>query len=108
MVSMHFPMTTVTSSQSTKQVKKPWLLTSTSKNNNNMTLSKFLKQFPDNATSWAQATDEVRDISRWSRETLLSVDNLDVPQECFHYFPTPEAWNRFGKNSIYRNIYLMS
>ena len=33
-------------------------------------IEKFLEQFPTDATSWSQATDEIRDLSRASREML--------------------------------------
>ena len=33
-------------------------------------LENFLEQFPTNATCWSQATDEVYDLARTSREFL--------------------------------------
>jgi hypothetical protein len=67
----------------------------------------FLSKFPDNATSWAHATDEIRDISRASRE-FLEEDNVAVNAVNFASFKTPAEWNTEGKKSIVANIALMS
>ena len=39
-------------------------------------IEKFLEQFPTDATSWVQATDEVRDLARASREMLDEYDDI--------------------------------
>ena len=39
-------------------------------------IEKFLEQFPTDATSWRQATDEVRDLARASREMLDEYDDV--------------------------------
>ena len=41
-------------------------------------LENFLDQFPTNATSWSQATDEVYDLARTSREFLDEYDDVKV------------------------------
>ena len=41
-------------------------------------IEKFLEQFPTNATSWREATDEVRELARASREMLDEYDDIKV------------------------------
>ena len=38
-------------------------------------LENFLEQFPTNVTNWSQATDEVYDLARTSRECLDEYDD---------------------------------
>ena len=46
-------------------------------------IEKFLAHFSKDATSWAQATDEVRDLARTSREYLADYDGVIVePMDC--------------------------
>ena len=67
----------------------------------------FLSQFPDNATKWGQATDEVRDMARLSKEYYNEMD-LDVladdPKALkpldFKALKTPSEWNTKGKKYI--------
>lgn len=68
-------------------------------------LRKFLEsQFPPTATCWSQATDEVRDMSRWARETLL----LDATHAvAFNKIKTPSEWNRIGIASIIDHYSMM-
>lgn len=74
-------------------------------------LHKFLSKFPDNATSWPQATEEIRDLARGARETLTEIDldmlydewetNPDAPQPLdFRILKTPSEWNTQGKKYI--------
>jgi hypothetical protein len=70
-------------------------------------LNDFINQFPDNATNWSQATDEIRDLCRGCRESynelVLNVvegekgyiDALD-----FRSFKTPSQWNTEAKKMI--------
>lgn len=67
------------------------------------TIQKFLKQFPDNATCWSQATDEVRDIARWSREILEEKDGVIIAPLDFPSF-TPSEWNTHGKQYVLSNF----
>ncbi len=70
-------------------------------------INSFLNKFPDDATSWKQATDEVRDISRVARETY-NEETLNVSHEDkkamkslnFNSFTTPSKWNTEGKKFI--------
>lgn len=55
------------------------------------------KKYPVNATCWSQATDEVRDMSRWARE-VRSLDEDAAVQ--FRAIIEPSEWNRRGIASI--------
>lgn len=55
------------------------------------------REFPPNATSWAQATDEVRDMSRWAREELGIGESSALN---FGAITTPAEWNTKGIASI--------
>lgn len=55
------------------------------------------KAFPINATCWSQATDEIRDMSRWAREELELGDDAAVN---FRAIRTPAEWNAIGIGSI--------
>ena len=70
-------------------------------------IEKFLSRFPKNATSWAQATDEVRDLSRMSREYLEDLDEVIVEAVKFRDC-TPSEWNTQGRESIMANFDRMS
>ena len=41
-------------------------------------IEKFLEQFPTDETSWTQATDEVYNLARTSREFLEEYDDVKV------------------------------
>ena len=70
-------------------------------------IEKFLEQFPTDATSWSQATDEIRDISRASREMLNEYDDIQVEAVDFTATRTPTEWNTLGRESIMRNYDMM-
>lgn len=66
-------------------------------------LETFLADFPDNTTSWAQATGELPDMYVWLREVhnllLLGENDPLVPvgrENC----QTPAEWNRKYKEAI--------
>lgn len=71
---------------------------------------KFLEQFPDNATCWSQATDEVRYLARSAKEYYnevdlnLSSDEVEAGQGQqplnFRAIQTPAEWNIKGKKYI--------
>ena len=64
-------------------------------------LTKYLNQFPDNATSWAQATDEVRDLARTIKE-FYNDEELDKVDACdFRFITKPSIWNTKGKKYIF-------
>lgn len=71
-------------------------------------IEKFLEQFPTDATSWMQATDEVRDLARASREFLDEYDDIKVEAVDFTAIKTPAKWNPLGHESIMRNYDMMS
>lgn len=67
----------------------------------------FLSQFPDNAASWADATDEIRDMARTAKEyyneitlDVLSEDPKGLKPLDFRSLKTPSQWNTQGKKYI--------
>ena len=70
-------------------------------------IEKFLEQFPTDATSWVQATDEVRDLARASREMLDEYDDITVEAVDFTAIRTPAEWNTLGREAILRNYDMM-
>ena len=70
-------------------------------------IEKFLEQFPTDATSWSQATDEIRDLSRASREMLNEYDDIQVEAVDFTATRTPAEWNTKAREAILRNYDLM-
>ena len=74
-------------------------------------LDSVLSRFPDDATSWRDANDEVRDIANASYEFLVDYDELDrdtVPDLNFRSLTTPSQWNTRGKAFIRSNLARMS
>ena len=67
-------------------------------------IEKFLERFPKDATSWAQATDEIRDLARTSREYLEDYDGVIVGPVDFKHISTPAEWNTKGRDYILANI----
>ena len=70
-------------------------------------IEKFLEQFPTNATSWREATDEVRDLARASREMLDEYDDIKVEAVDFTTIRTPAEWNTRAREAILRNYDMM-
>ena len=70
-------------------------------------IEKFLEQFPTDATSWTQATDEVYDLARTSREFLDDYDDVKVKAVDFATLDTPAKWNSVCREAIWRNYDLM-
>ena len=70
-------------------------------------IEKFLEQFPTDATSWVQATDEVLDLARASREMLDEYDDIQVEAVDFTATRTPAECNTLGRESIMRNYDMM-
>ena len=71
-------------------------------------IERFLDKFPTNATSWREATDEVRDLARASREMLDEYDDITVEAVDFTAIRTPAEWNTLGREAILRNYDMMS
>lgn len=67
--------------------------------------SKLEHLFPVNTKHWGEATDEVRDLCRYARETLELDDEYAVD---FRVLKTPSAWNTVGINGIIRFYKLMT
>ena len=70
-------------------------------------IEKFLDQFPTDATTWTQATDEVYDLARTSREFLDDYDDVKVEAVDFATLDTPAKWNSVCREAIGRNYDLM-
>ena len=70
-------------------------------------IEKFLEQFPTNATTWREATDEVRDLAHASREMLDEYDDIKVEAVDFATTRTPAEWNTLGREAILRNYDMM-
>ena len=70
-------------------------------------IEKFLEQFPTDATSWVQATDEVRDLARASREMLDEYDDIKVEAVDFTATKIPAEWNTKAREAILRNYNMM-
>lgn len=71
-------------------------------------VQKYLDKFRDDETSWRGATDELRDIARYSREFLDDYDEVTVDALDFKSFKTPAEWNSTSKKYIMDNITKMS
>jgi DNA replication protein DnaC len=71
-------------------------------------IEKFLSKFPKNATSWKDATDEIRDLSRRSKEYLEEYDQIIVEHIDFKKCKTPAQWNTKGRKHVLANIDRMS
>jgi len=65
-------------------------------------LVKFLSKFPDDAKSWKEATDEVRDIARTAKEYYNELENKDINPCDFRSMKTPSEWNTKGKSYIFK------
>ena len=63
-------------------------------------IEQFLEQFPTDATSWAQATDEVRELARMAREHLEELEEVIVEPVDFRHAKTPAEWNSRGRAFI--------
>jgi hypothetical protein len=68
-------------------------------------LLEFLNFFPNDAKSWGQATDELRDLARMARITYLEVDDKEFEPLDFKTLKTPSEWNTKGKLYIF-DMYL--
>ena len=71
-------------------------------------LENFLEQFPTNATCWSQATDEVYDLARTSREMLDEYDDVQVDSIYFPDIKDPAEWNTRAREAVMRNYDMMS
>jgi len=78
------------------------------KNNFLLELEEYLEQFPNDAKSWGDATDEVRDIARYAKE-IYNEFNEDNQIEAmdFRSIKTPSEWNTKGKEYIFKVYNMM-
>lgn len=71
--------------------------------NNNDFMSKlnlFFSKFPNDATNWKYATDELRDISRAIKELNNELSSEKVEALNFKELNTPSEWNSKSKEYI--------
>lgn len=61
--------------------------------------SKLSQQYSPMATSWADATDEIRDLCRYARQMLVLDETHAVD---FQKLDTPAEWNTQGIDGIIR------
>ncbi|GAB0481648.1 hypothetical protein KML24007_03940 [Alistipes indistinctus] len=67
-------------------------------------IENFLERFPKEAVCWSQATDEIRDLARWSREYLEEFENVIVEPLDFRTYKRPSEWNTKGREYILANF----
>lgn len=67
-------------------------------------LSKFLEKFPKETICWSQATDEIRDLARATREYLEEYEGVVVEPLDFRKYKMPSEWNTNGRNYILGNF----
>ena len=67
-------------------------------------IEEVLERFPKNATCWAQATDEVRDMARTAHELLEEYEGVIVEPIDFRALKTPAEWNTKGCEFILANF----
>lgn len=68
-------------------------------------IKNFLANFPDDAASWGQATDEIIDLARSSREILNLGEEHALNRQSLH---SPSEWNTQGKKYILDNYARMN
>lgn len=71
-------------------------------------IEKFLEGFPKEAVCWSQATDEIRDLARTSREYLEELEDIIVEPVDFRAIKTPSEWNTKGRDYILANFNRMN
>lgn len=67
-------------------------------------IEKFLEGFPKEAVCWSQATDEIRDLARESREHLEELEGVIVQPLDFRSYKRPAEWNTNGRDYILANF----
>lgn len=77
-------------------------------NLNQSWLETFLNKFPKDASSWKQATDEIRVIATRSAEYLKEFDNIDIELVNYKDIKSPSEWNTTYSNTIKDNLEKMS
>ncbi len=70
-------------------------------NNNEDKLEKFLSTFPDDAKSWAQATQTLSDMYHWMTENYNEWTETETLKSVgMKTIKTPSEWNTKYKNAI--------
>ena len=63
-------------------------------------MDNYLNEYPDDAKSWADATDELKDIAKTAREFIGEYDDKQIKPLDFKSFKTPSEWNTKAKKYI--------
>lgn len=94
---------TITIQKGSPQIKPP------AKNHEPLdnALNEFINKFPNDATSWSQATDEIRDLCRYVREAYnehvvdtTPGDARHINSLDFRQFKKPAQWNTEARKMI--------
>lgn len=67
-------------------------------------IEKYLERFPKEAICWSDATDEIRDLARASREYLEEYEGVIVEPFDFRSYKKPSEWNTKGRDYILANF----
>lgn len=67
-------------------------------------LANYLERFPKEAICWSQATDEIRDLARATREYLEEYEGVIVKPIDFLMIKSPSVWNTKGRDYILANF----
>lgn len=67
-------------------------------------LANFLERFPKEAICWSQATDEIRDLARGTREYLEEYEGVIIEPLDFRSYKKPSEWNTNGRDYILANF----
>jgi hypothetical protein len=77
-------------------------------------LKSIFAKYPTNATSWRDADDTMRDLTRMARETynehndFVEGDDGYIESMNFRSFKTPSEWNTKSQNEIVRIYNMMT
>lgn len=63
-------------------------------------IEKFLECFPQDAASWEQASEEIREMAHVARKLLEVYDGITVEPVKFRAIETPAEWNTAGHRFI--------
>ncbi|CDN30239.1 hypothetical protein BN938_0132 [Mucinivorans hirudinis] len=67
-------------------------------------IERFLERFPTDAKTWHNATDEIRDLARTTREILEDCEKIVFEPIDFKAIKTPAEWNTKGRAYILANF----
>lgn len=71
-------------------------------------LEQFMDKYPDDANSWSEATDEMKDLARIARETYNETSSNTIEPLNFRSFRYPSEWNSESKKFVRETYQKMS